>query len=391
MVACLTSSALLRIIGPYLYTLVGGGMHQPIITLANVSKHYDNQIALSPLNLDIHDGEFLTLLGPSGCGKTTLLRCLAGFEVPDSGDIKLHGQRINDVPPEKRHVNMVFQNYALFPHMCIFDNVAFGLRCQGVDKDEVASRVMAALKMVKLEEMTARNPSQLSGGQQQRIAIARAVVNEPKVLLLDEPLSALDFHLRRRMQVELKALQRRLGITFVLVTHDQEEALSLSDRIVVMNHGSIEQIGSPRDVYEEPANLFVAQFVGEANIFTETVKSVDDNGLYIEVAGRAANFMNEDNYQVGEMVSVVIRPEDIKVWNVREIEVDQQQGYYPGTVSEVIYKGSTVDLIVTLADGHRISATEFFDEDDEDLMYEIGEKVLIEWQSGWEVILGARA
>lgn len=366
-------------------------MTQPIISISRIAKCYDQHTALYPLDLDIHDGEFLTLLGPSGCGKTTLLRCLAGFETPDEGDILLRGHRINDVPPEKRHVNMVFQSYALFPHMSIFDNVAFGLRCRQVDKGEIESRVMTALRMVKLEEMAQRMPDKLSGGQQQRVAIARAVVNEPDVLLLDEPLSALDFHLRRRMQVELKALQRRLGITFILVTHDQEEALSLSDRVVVMNHGSIEQIGSPRDVYEEPANLFVARFIGEANIFSKPVIAADQQSLTIDVAGRPATFSNTANYQLGDLVNVVIRPEDIKVWNTREIEADKQASYYPGTVSEVIYKGSTVDLIVTLSDGHRLSATEFFDEDDEELMYEIGEKVLIEWQPGWEVVLGDEA
>lgn len=366
-------------------------MNQPIITLTHVSKSYDNQVALLPLNLDIYDGEFLTLLGPSGCGKTTLLRCLAGFETPDAGDIHLRQQRINEVPPEKRHVNMVFQSYALFPHMTLYENVAFGLRCRGVDQGEIDTRVMSALKMVKLEEMAQRSPDKLSGGQQQRVAIARAVVNEPEVLLLDEPLSALDFHLRRRMQMELKALQRRLGITFVLVTHDQEEALSLSDRVVVMNHGYIEQVGSPRDVYEEPSNLFVAKFIGEANIFSEIITHANTKQLTIPVAGRSATFMNTGEFQVGDRVNVVIRPEDIKVWNVREIEADKQQAYFPGTVSEVIYKGSTVDLIVTLTDGHRLSVTEFFDEDDEDLMYEIGERVLVEWQTGWEVVLGDAA
>jgi spermidine/putrescine transport system ATP-binding protein len=366
-------------------------MNQPIITLTDLTKSYDGQVALSPINLDIQDGEFLTLLGPSGCGKTTLLRLLAGFETPDAGQIKLRGMCVQNTPPEVRHVNMVFQSYALFPHMSVFDNVAFGLHCQGLKKEAYEPKVMDALRMVKLDHLAQRKPSQLSGGQQQRVAIARAVVNEPHVLLLDEPLSALDYHLRRRMQVELKALQRRLGITFILVTHDQEEALSLSDRVVVMNHGSIEQVGTPRDVYEEPTNLFVAEFIGEANIFRKHVTKADEKYIYVDIAGRDVHFLNEHQYKAGDEVNIVIRPEDLKVWNVREIKESEREAYLPGTVAEVIYKGSTVDLIVTLADGQRISATEFFDEDDEELMYELGERVLVEWQAGWEVVLDVQA
>lgn len=362
-------------------------MSQSIITLSSLSKRYHGQIALHPLDLAIQDGEFLTLLGPSGCGKTTLLRLLAGFEQPDQGEIRLKGQCINHVLPEERHVNMVFQSYALFPHMSVLDNVTFGLRCQGHDASYCHRKAMEALRMVKLDDLVDRKPEQLSGGQQQRVAIARAVVNEPDVLLLDEPLSALDFHLRRRMQVELKALQRRLGITFILVTHDQEEALSLSDRIVVMNHGVIEQVGTPRDIYEEPKSLFVAEFIGVANIFHKTVLSADAQSIQVDVAGRMATFNNPGQFKVNDRVNIVIRPEDIKVWNVREIEPDKHADYVPGMVTEVIYKGSTVDLIVKLTDGQQLSATEFFDEDDDELMYEIGERVLVEWQPGWEVVL----
>jgi spermidine/putrescine transport system ATP-binding protein len=362
-------------------------MTAPLIQLFNLSKSFEGDAALHPLNLEIQDGEFLTLLGPSGCGKTTLLRLLAGFEKPDTGQIHLNGQRIDPLPPEKRHINMVFQSYALFPHMTVFNNVAFGLKCQGMAQSDRRSRVIEALKRVKLEDFAQRYPGQLSGGQQQRVAMARAVVNEPTVLLLDEPLSALDYHLRRNMQFELKALQRRLGITFVMVTHDQEEALSLSDRIVVMNHGCIEQIGSPRDVYEEPQNLYVAGFVGVANIFNKTVLSATQNTIEVEVAGTRVHFKNPDHFKSGDFVNIVIRPEDIKVWNVREVSSESEHEYLPGTVDEVVYKGSTVDLLVILGDGERISATEFFDEDDDQLEYEIGEKVLIEWQPGWEVVL----
>ena len=362
-------------------------MSEPIIVLNSLSKSYDGLTALQPIDLQVKDGEFLTLLGPSGCGKTTLLRLLAGFERPDQGEIYINGQRVDHLPPEQRHVNMVFQSYALFPHMTVFENVAFGLRCKKLAESEIHERVTEALCRVKLLDFSERKPAQLSGGQQQRVAIARAVVNEPLVLLLDEPLSALDYHLRCKLRVELKALQRRLGITFILVTHDQEEALSLSDRVVVMNHGSIEQMGTPRDIYEEPVNLYVAQFVGEANIFHKQVLSLVDNRVEVDIAGRIMPFANKTSFQVGDWINIVIRPEDIRVWNLREIPDHEHHQYLPAIVEEVIYKGSTVDLIVVLSDGQRLSAAEFFDEDDEELEYTIGESVLLEWQAGWEVVL----
>ncbi len=370
-------------------SLRGGGLltHGPIIKLQGLSKSFDSHTALHPLDLDIHDGEFLTLLGPSGCGKTTLLRLLAGFETADQGNIIIQGQNVTDLPPEQRNLNMVFQSYALFPHMSVFDNIAFGLRCQNLNESTIKERVQEAIRMVRLVQFTDRKPNQLSGGQQQRVAIARAVVNQPLVLLLDEPLSALDYHLRRNMRVELKALQRRLGITFVLVTHDQEEALSLSDRVVVMNHGCIEQIGTPRDIYEEPNSLYVAEFVGEANIFRCKVISSTTQTIEVDIAGAKVHFINNQKLQRGDIVNIVIRPEDIQVWGKQEIDADNEHEFLPAIVSEVIYKGSTVDLIVTLSTGQRIAATEFFNEDDEDLEYDIGEKVLLQWQPGWEVVL----
>ncbi|EBP4971672.1 spermidine/putrescine ABC transporter ATP-binding protein PotA, partial [Salmonella enterica] len=243
----------------------------PLVLLSGISKSFDGKEVISQLDLTINNGEFLTLLGPSGCGKTTVLRLIAGLETVDAGHIMLDNQDITHVPAENRYVNTVFQSYALFPHMTVFENVAFGLRMQKTPAAEIAPRVTDALRMVQLEEFAQRKPHQLSGGQQQRVAIARAVVNKPRLLLLDESLSALDYKLRKQMQNELKALQRKLGITFVFVTHDQEEALTMSDRIVVMRNGVIEQDGTPREIYEEPKNLFVAGFIGEINRFDATV------------------------------------------------------------------------------------------------------------------------
>mgnify|MGYP005853004063 CR=1 FL=1 len=245
-----------------------------IIELRGVDKSFEDTRALEGIDLSISNGEFLTLLGPSGCGKTTILRILSGFETPDQGDVSIGGQRMNDVPPERRQVNTVFQNYALFPHMTVRDNVAFGLRMQSCPKGEIEGRVLEALRMVHLEQYADRRPHQLSGGQQQRVAIARAVVNKPLVLLLDEPFSALDYKLRRAMQLEIKRLQRRLGITFVFVTHDQEGAMALSHRIVVMNKGKFEQVGTPTEIYDNPATKYVASFIGEMNFVEKDGKTV---------------------------------------------------------------------------------------------------------------------
>ena len=273
----------------------------------------------SQLDLTINNGEFLTLLGPSGCGKTTVLRLIAGLETVDSGRIMLDNEDITHVPAENRYVNTVFQSYALFPHMTVFENVAFGLRMQKTPAAEITPRVMEALRMVQLETFAQRKPHQLSGGQQQRVAIARAVVNKPRLLLLDESLSALDYKLRKQMQNELKALQRKLGITFVFVTHDQEEALTMSDRIVVMREGRIEQDGTPREIYEEPKNLFVAGFIGEINMFNATViERLDEQRVRANVEGRECNIYVNFAVEPGQKLHVLLRPEDLRVEEIND-------------------------------------------------------------------------
>lgn len=360
-------------------------MKSPLITLRDVSKCFEGDQILQDLNLDIYSGELLTLLGPSGCGKTTLLRLISGFDTPDSGSIFIKNKNVTYHLPTERNVNMVFQSYALFPHMTVFENVAFGLQCKKLPKGVIAETVVKTLQRVKLSHLMDRKPQQLSGGQQQRVAIARAIVMEPLVLLLDEPLSALDHGLRKNMRSELKALQRDLGITFILVTHDQEEALSLSDRIVVMNEGAIEQVGTPREIYEEPVNLYVAEFIGEVNIFKTKVSAIENDKICVHIEGKYFKLNNKRGFKAHDSVNIIIRPEDIEVWH--QYEIDYEESMLRAEVVEVTYKGSTVDLIVKLPNGQTLSATEFFDEDDEDLEYTMGESVLLRWKLGWEVVL----
>lgn len=358
-----------------------------IIEIKDVAKFFHGDVALKNINLEVKAGEFLTLLGPSGCGKTTLLRLISGFETADHGQVLVNGKRMKGLAPNERRVNTVFQNYALFPHMTVFENVAFGLRCKKHPEKEIKARVQEILKIVRLDGLAQRKPAQLSGGQQQRVAIARAVVNKPLVLLLDEPLSALDYSLRKQMQIELKNLQRQLGITFVFVTHDQGEALSMSDRVVVMNHGEIEQIGTPRQVYEQPANLHVATFIGEANVFDTEVLKVQGDLLHVRIEGKEFVLERPRGLKAGDRVNTIIRPEDIRVWDKREMERQDARNMLIARVEQVIYKGSTVDLILRSEAGKKILATEFFDEDDENLFFEEGEKVWIEWMMGWEAFL----
>lgn len=360
-------------------------MVKNVVELRGIYKSIHDHAILHDINLEVREGEFLTLLGPSGCGKTTLLRLISGFETPDRGTILIDDHDVKGLAPNKRHVHTVFQSYALFPHMTVTENIAFGLRCHKVPAAEIKQRVADVLKMVKLEKFAERKPSQLSGGQQQRVAIARAAVNQPRVLLLDEPLSSLDYRLRKTMQIELKQLQRKLGITFIFVTHDQEEALSMSDRVVVMQEGSIEQIGTPRQVYEDPKTLNVATFIGEVNIFEGEVLGVNNNQAMIAVLDKKREAKIKQTLEKGEKVHIIVRPEDVRVWNLNEVE--DTAAMFPGSVEEVIYKGTTVDLIVRLKNNKMIAATEFFDEGDDKLEYKMGAEVWVSWTPGWEVIL----
>ena len=319
-------------------------MPKELIRLANCTMAFDGEVVLDNINLYINDQEFLTLLGPSGCGKTTTLRIIGGFQTPTQGDVFFDGVRINDVPPHKRTINTVFQRYALFPHLNVFENIAFGLRIPKTDPEsrrkvklpesEIQERVLEMLKVVNLKGFEKRAVSYLSGGQQQRVAIARALVNRPKVLLLDEPLGALDLRLRKDMQIELKRIQQAMGITFIYVTHDQEEALAMSDTVVVMDEGKIQQIGTPEDIYNEPKNAFVADFIGESNIIDGIMRA---DGV-VEIFNRRFQCLDK-GFAKDEPVDVVIRPEDVDI-------VPEGQGQLKGTVTSVTFKGMQYDIIV---------------------------------------------
>ncbi len=324
-----------------------------IIELKNITKSFDGEVVLDNISLDIYDNEFITLLGPSGCGKTTTLRIIGGFETPDSGDVIFMGEDIKDVPPYKRNVNTVFQRYALFPHLNVFENVAFSLREKKVPKDEIKRKVTEMLTLVALKGFEKRSVTSLSGGQQQRVAIARALVNQPKVLLLDEPLAALDLKLRKDMQVELKNIQKATGITFVFVTHDQEEALSMSDTVVVMSEGRIQQIGTPVDIYNEPTNAFVADFIGESNILDGVM--LEDRK--VSFAGQVFECVDE-GFDRREPVDVVVRPEDVDI-------VPADRGMLKGVVTSVTFLGVHYEIIVDI-DGFKwmIQTTDFWDVDE---------------------------
>ena len=307
---------------------------EKLIQFENIIKEFDGQLVLKGINLDIYENEFVTLLGPSGCGKTTLLRILGGFLEQNEGKVYFDGIEISKVPAYKREINTVFQRYALFPHMNVFDNIAFGLNIKKVSKDVITQKVTRILELVNLQGYEERAVTLLSGGQQQRVAIARALVNEPNVLLLDEPLGALDLKLRQEMQVELKKIQKEVGITFIYVTHDQEEALTMSDKIVVMNNGEIQQIGTPIDIYNEPENRFVADFIGESNIFDGVM--IDDYRVFFD--GKEFECVDY-GFNDEEEVDVVLRPEDLDI-------VEKDQGKLPGVVKSILFKGVHYEIVV---------------------------------------------
>ena len=311
-------------------------MSNAIIKLTDISKSFGKEDILENFSVEIARHEFVTILGPSGCGKTTLLRLIGGFETPDNGQIFFDGEDITNLPPYKRRLNTVFQKYALFPHMNVFDNVAFGLTIKKIDKKIIQKKVSEILKLVNLSGFEKRDVDSLSGGQQQRIAIARALVNEPEVLLLDEPLGALDLKLRQEMQLELKKIQTKLGITFIYVTHDQEEALTMSDEIIIMNNGKIQQKGSPIDIYNEPKNAFVASFIGESNIIDGIMKE----DYLVDFAGTSFECLDK-GFEENELVDVVIRPEDIKF--------DKEKGKISGIVNSVVFKGVHYEMHINAA------------------------------------------
>ena len=352
-----------------------------------VSKRNGAFAAVDDLSFQVRRGSFFSILGPSGCGKTTLLRMVAGFVEPDAGDIVIKGESMHGVPPNRRPVNMVFQHLALFPMMSVGENIAYGLERRGVKAAIAKARVTDMLQRVGLPGSQDKRIDQLSGGQKQRVAIARAVVNRPKILLLDESLSALDYKLRQQMQLELKQLQRQLGITFVYVTHDQEEALSMSDRILVMHNGQAQQVGTPREIYEAPRNLFVAQFIGEINVFDgEITHALGEYQYQAMINGVEREIRCDHRFAVGDKVHVMLRPEDLRI-DCRS-DVAERKGFQ-GVVLERNYTGQTLNSHIRLENGQTVMAHEFFDEDDPDFDYSINQKVGVDWVPGWEHVIPA--
>ncbi len=324
-------------------------MIQIQLIFKNICKSFVSTQVLKNINLAIPSDKFVTILGPSGCGKTTLLRLVSGLEVPDSGEIFFESKNLLNLPPHKRSTNTVFQNYALFPHLNVFNNVAYGPQIRGVDKKTIQKDVMAMLELMQLQDKSKQFPHELSGGQQQRVALARALINRPRILLLDESLSALDKNLRSKMQLELKTLQRQLKILFLFVTHDQEEALSMSDLVVVMNDGQVEQVGTPKEIYESPKSLFVGQFVGESNLITEQEKKI------------------------------FVRPEDIQISKLGEFALE-------GEIIDVTYHGKTIDILLREKNGQNIKVTEFFDEQAAQKNYELKDRVSFQWKKENQII-----
>lgn len=327
---------------------------EAVVAIDGVTKKFGHILAVDDVTLNIQQGEFFALLGPSGCGKTTTLRMIAGFETPTSGRILLEGQDVSYVPPYHRNVNMVFQHYALFPHMNVFENVAFGPKTKGLSRKEAQSRTMEALRIVRLEEFARRKPSELSGGEQQRVALARALVNYPSALLLDEPLGALDLKLRQAMQLELKRIQREVGITFVYVTHDQEEALTMSGRIAVMNEGRVEQLGTPEEIYHRPASRFVAGFIGMANLLPAKVEHADGSSvsLTLPAEGRTLVIVENRTFRIGDSALLVLRPERLQV--SAEKPDSERAGHVRARIKDLVFQGPVLRLTLQCQDGREI-------------------------------------
>lgn len=365
-------------------------MKEIAIRLVGVKKQFGDQQIVKGLDVDIYKGEFLTLLGPSGCGKTTTLRMIAGFEHPTSGEILLDGKNVASLPPNKRDINTVFQNYALFPHMSVKENIGYGLRMKGTPKAELEQRVQEALRVVQMESFANRKPRELSGGQQQRVAVARAIVNNPTVLLLDEPLGALDLKLRKQMQFELKHLQQKLGITFIYVTHDQEEALTMSDRVAVMNGGQIEQIASPTVIYNQPKTRFVADFIGETNLLKGRVKACQEATCDVEIEGSIFRLPHAGILQENGEVTISIRPEMItlaKRGDARKAgEVGEGVGKIGlvGRVTEQVFVGSVYKTILTLPTGLEVVVVQSAASSEQ---IQPGEEALLTWDSQKAVVL----
>ena len=338
-------------------------MSNILVKLDKVSKKYNDKYIIKDLSLDVYEGEFLTLLGASGCGKTTILRMISGLEAVTSGRVYIDGIDVTDIDPTKRKVNTIFQNFALFPHMTVWDNINFGLKMKKIDKKEAVKRIKQAIKLVKLEGFEDRYPPQLSGGQQQRVAIARGIVMNHKVLLLDESLCSLDLKLKRQMQIELKKLQKKLGMTFIYVTHDQDEALTMSDRIVIINKGIIEQIDTPRNIYRKPKTAFVADFIGESNLIKGIISEIQDDYVITKIDNELELKINKDNYQINETVKLIIRPEDIKITKTKT------DNSIKGIITDEIYDGAMTKYIISITDKIQLKANfygiDIYDKDDE--------------------------
>ncbi len=349
-----------------------------IVRLENFEKKYGNKVVIKELDLEVYEGEFLTLLGSSGCGKTTILRCISGLEKPTNGKIYLDNEDVTFTDPQKRNVNTIFQNYALFPFMSVKENVIFGLKMKKINNSEIEKQFNKMIKLVHLEGYENRKPKELSGGEQQRVSIIRGLINNPRVLLLDEPLSALDLKLRKQMQIELKQLQKKLGITFIYVTHDQDEALSMSDRIVVLNNGKIEQIGTPLEVYENPISEYVANFLGEANIFKGKVINNIDNKSVIEINNKETIIINGE-YKNGSEIKVVVRPENIKL-----SKTERKNNCFKGKVNDEIYDGSVTKLIIK-TENYTIKQLSIGN----DRQYKEGDNVYLYWTIDDAIIIGS--